>query len=338
MIVADTTAFTPFIIPPATEVTIDYELGGEDIGDTSQGLRSKLWQMRVIGDDVILSDGGGITYTLFSAIGITEASVSFDQNMRPVVVYVENEVTKLYWYDPEDQAQVFDVLGSGITSPKASLDDSRAETLNTSQVVISYIKNGFLCVRLQSERYIVENQLLEVDPTVKLLKTGMTLGNRFRWLAVMQSEVFPEASVASTLSKYSPSTYTIQNKILPISQNENAPENSVATSLIAGQTYASRSKTTSGEWVDVAVFTCWLRQAIQKQVFNLLRRVAKPSPVQVENAINVALEAGKQLGGITRYKVTTTNVDVRNRTASFEWKAQLTNAIHSTTISGIVKP
>lgn len=338
MIVVDTVSSTPFIIPPATELTIDYELGGEDIGDTSQGLRSKLWQMRVMGGDVILSDGGLITYTLFSAIGITEASVSFDQNMRPVVVYIEDGVTKLYWYDPEDQAQVFDVLGSGIISPKASLDDSRAETISTSQVVISYIRDGFLCVRLQSERYASENVLIEVEPATKLLKTGMTLGNRFRWRAASQLEVFPEASVASTLSKYNPSTFTIQNKILPISPNENAPENSVATSLIAGQTYATRSKTTSGEWVDVAVFICWLRQAIQKQVFNLLKRVAKPSPLQIENSINVALEAGKQLGGITRYRVRQTDFDARNRTASFEWKAQLTNAIHSTTISGIVTP
>ena len=69
-----------------------------------------------------------------------------------------------------------------------------------------------------------------------------------------------------------------------------------------------------------------------------MRRVSKPSAIQIENAINTALEAGKQLGGIVRYSVRTTNVDARNRTASFEWKAQLTNAIHSTTISGIVTP
>lgn len=336
--IAENAIATPFIISDDTETTVDYELGGVDLGDTSQGIRAKLWQMRVEGGDVILTDGMSISYTLFSSIGITEASVSFDQNMRPVVVYVENGITKLYWYDPEEQDQVFDVLANDIVSPKASLDDSRPETVSSSQVVISYIRNGFLCIRLQSERYAIENQLTAVDSSLRLVKTGMTLGNRFRWNAASQSEVFPEASVVAALSQHSPSVYTLKNKPLPVSENADAPENSVATTTIAGVTYVTKSKTTSGEWVDVAVFTCWLKQAIQKQVLSLFQRTAKPSSIQIENAINVALEAGKQLGGIIRYKVTPFNVDARNRTASFEWKAQLTGAIHSTTITGIVTP
>lgn len=97
-------------------------------------------------------------------------------------------------------------------------------------------------------------------------------------------------------------------------------------------------KTDSGEWIDVVVFNEWLKIAIQKQVIDCFKKVSKPSPIQIENAINVALEAGKQLGGIIRYKVTSVNVDRQNRVASFEWKAQLTNAIHSTTIKGIVTP
>ena len=109
-------------------------------------------------------------------------------------------------------------------------------------------------------------------------------------------------------------------------------------SFIANGRVLLGGKTLSGEWVDVVVFENWLKWAIQTQVFALFKRVSKPSTLQIENAINIALEAGKQLGGIVRYKVTAVDVDTRNRTASFEWKAQLTNAIHSTTISGIVKP
>lgn len=117
----------------------------------------------------------------------------------------------------------------------------------------------------------------------------------------------------------------------------NIGSNNTISSVANGRVLLG-GKTSSGEWVDVVVFENWLKWAIQKQVFNVMQSVSKPSVVQIENAINVALEAGKQLGGIIRYKVTTTNIDPRNRTASFQWKAQLTNAIHSTTISGIVKP
>ena len=109
-------------------------------------------------------------------------------------------------------------------------------------------------------------------------------------------------------------------------------------SFVANGRVLLGGKTSSGEWVDVVVFENWLKWAIETQVFEAFKKVSKPSPLQIENAINVALEAGKQLGGIIRYRVTAIDVDNRNRTASFEWKAQLTNAIHSTTIKGIVTP
>lgn len=96
--------------------------------------------------------------------------------------------------------------------------------------------------------------------------------------------------------------------------------------------------TASGEWADVVVFENWLKWAIQTQVFNLMKRSAKPNPIQIENSIRTALEAGKSLGGLSSFTVRTTNVDRQNRTASYEWEAQLVGAIHSTTITGIVTP
>lgn len=142
-----------------------------------------------------------------------------------------------------------------------------------------------------------------------------------------------DALVVSTIGNAPPSQAVWANVPLSVVGDFSPDqENTIQQNILLG------GKSTSGEWVDVVVFENWLKWAIQTQVFNLMRRVSKPSAIQIENAINVALEAGKQLGGIIRYKVTTTNIDPRNRTASFQWKAQTTNAIHSTTISGIVKP
>ena len=143
-----------------------------------------------------------------------------------------------------------------------------------------------------------------------------------------------DALVVSTIGSNPPSQAVWTNVQLPNSV-ENLPSNeynNIQQNILLG------GKTTSGEWVDVLVFENWLKWAIETQVLALFKRISKPSVIQIENAINVALEAGKQLGGIVRYKVTAINVDPRNRTASFEWKAQLTNAIHSTTIKGIVTP
>ena len=69
-----------------------------------------------------------------------------------------------------------------------------------------------------------------------------------------------------------------------------------------------------------------------------MKRSAKPDAIQIENSIRTALEAGKSLGGLSSFTVRTTNVDRQNRTASYEWEAQLVGAIHSTTITGIVTP
>lgn len=331
MILADTQSFTNFIIQADTEKMEDYELGGVDLGDTSQGLRAKLWQMRVENGNVILSDGGVIQYTLFSAPSITEASVSFDQNMRPVVVYVESGITKLYWYDPTEQDQVVDVLGSDIRSPKASLDDSRPETISNSMVVVSYIRNGWLCVRTQVDRYTTETALKEVDPSTLIVKTGMTLGNRFRWQLASQSEVSPEAFVAAALSAHNPSSYNLQHKPLPLSANGQAPVNSVATE--GG--VVVKNKTTSGEWVDVAVFTTWLRKVIGQQVLQALSD--NPTPAKIEAAITSCLQLGVRIGGITRYVVRQTPSQERSK-PHFEWKAQLSGAINNVTISGTVEP
>ena len=110
------------------------------------------------------------------------------------------------------------------------------------------------------------------------------------------------------------------------------------TKTINGLTVLLGGYSASGEWVDVVVFENWLKWAIQTQVFNLMKRSAKPNSVQVENSIRTALEAGKSLGGLSSFTVRTTNVDRQNRTASYEWEAQLVGAIHSTTITGIVTP
>lgn len=145
------------------------------------------------------------------------------------------------------------------------------------------------------------------------------------------------AHIVSTLGSYKPASAVWCN--LPIPDALALDSTGVnSTETINGLTVLSGGYSASGEWVDVVVFENWLKWAIQNQVFSLMRRSAKPDSIQIENSIRTALEAGKSLGGLSGYTVKTTNVDRQNRTASYEWEAQLTGAIHSTTITGIVTP
>ena len=145
------------------------------------------------------------------------------------------------------------------------------------------------------------------------------------------------AYIVSEVGAGKPSGSTWHNHRLPDSfEPSGVGENRVAE--INNQKVLIGGSTASGEWVDVVVFENWLKWAIQTQVFNLMKRSAKPNPIQIENSIRTALEAGKSLGGLSSFTVRTINVDRQNRTASYEWEAQLTGAIHSTTITGIVTP
>ena len=145
------------------------------------------------------------------------------------------------------------------------------------------------------------------------------------------------AYVVSTLGACKPASAVWCNLPIPVALAlDSSGVNSTET--INGLTVLLGGYSASGEWADIVVFENWLKWAIQTQVFNLMKRSAKPNPIQIENSIRTALEAGKSLGGLSSFTVRTINVDRQNRTASYEWEAQLVGAIHSTTITGIVTP
>ena len=70
-------------------LTLDHEDGGIDIGDPSEGLMYQVWTGTIEGDNIVLRGENGNSYTLNAGSGVTEISFSFDQNMRPVIVYVK---------------------------------------------------------------------------------------------------------------------------------------------------------------------------------------------------------------------------------------------------------
>ena len=80
---------------------VDYEYGGVEIQDPSQGLRVRIWKLWVDVEDVRIAplDALGGAVTLFSGAGITEVTLSFDNNMMPVIAYLQNDDLKLRWFD-----------------------------------------------------------------------------------------------------------------------------------------------------------------------------------------------------------------------------------------------
>jgi len=176
-----------------TDGLIDYELGGIGLSNATSGLMVQVWTATLVG---VPGDVGTSVYVsapntpdtfLFQMDGITEISLSFDQNMRPFVAFVAAGVAQFWWYDATLPGQRFTLLPVGSTSPKCTLDDKRPlETLvGSSDILITYIKDDNLYYREQRDRYTIE-YLLKADLSTLLLaprvgKLAMTNKDRVQF-------------------------------------------------------------------------------------------------------------------------------------------------------------
>jgi hypothetical protein len=145
---------------------IDYEDGGIALNDSTQGNQYQVWRARLIRNQVLLSAQNTAEFVLYEAPDITEISFSFDQNMRPVLSFVQAGRAKIRWYDPVASAQVVTDLPASAITPKVLLDDKRQTQTSRSDVILAYVRDGGLYYRQQRDRYLVE----------RLLATGITSG------------------------------------------------------------------------------------------------------------------------------------------------------------------
>lgn len=165
-----------------SDLLIDYERGGDDIGDASAGLLTKDWTGEVIGDDVVLSATGVAPTTVLTVPNIIEFSFTFDQQMRVFVAYVLADLSvHFYWYDSTLPGYTTTTLTAGSTSPRCSLDDKRPLQAQTSDIILAYVRGGKLYYREQRDRYDTEYELATV-PSQLLSQCGMSDVNRFQFL------------------------------------------------------------------------------------------------------------------------------------------------------------
>jgi len=189
---------TDFYIAPDDRETfalLDYEQGGIGLNDPSQGLNIIPWTLRYFpatGDMVIESETTAPTI-LFTRSGITEISLAWDQNMNPFVAFVENGDAKFWWYDSEIATTVFTNLPANSLTPRCCLDDKRQSLTGDSDIILCYVLNGDLKMRMQRDRYEVQYTLQspflhpQFDLPAVIKKVGMNKKNRLQWLCDLAS-------------------------------------------------------------------------------------------------------------------------------------------------------
>lgn len=162
----------------------DYEMGGKAISDPSLGNQDRVWRMTAneLGEVYFYAEENP-EFLFITLPGLTELSFTFDQNMRPVLAYVQNGVARLRWYNTVPGDYVVTDLPAGSISPRVSLDDKRQTqtALGDNDVILAYVRSGNLYYRQQRDRY--ENEyLLAAVGSAKLIRIGMNMGNRLQFL------------------------------------------------------------------------------------------------------------------------------------------------------------
>lgn len=127
--------------------------------DPSQGLAVKLWQIRVEQDsaDLLLSAFGVPEYVWYThSADVFEVSLSFDNNARPIVAFVDADGNSwLRWFDPVPNA-VVNLALTGVT-PRVTLDDHRPFNSANSDVILGYVRDGIVRYRQLRDRFTIEH-------------------------------------------------------------------------------------------------------------------------------------------------------------------------------------
>lgn len=192
---------------------IDYDFGGIGLNDSSQGLLVQTWKAELLNfrDVYVSAPNTPKTYVFSSGYQITQLSLTFDQLMRPYIAFLENGLSKLYWFDSVIPGPAILTLPTGSRSPRVKMDDKRPEFTSTSDIILAYIRSGKIYVRVQRERYLIEHEFASGIPdNVELLKFGFTDNYRLRFdLATKMTEdqiINGELAKGSPISGYTPVT------------------------------------------------------------------------------------------------------------------------------------
>lgn len=170
-------------------ITESYDFGGVALADASQGIFDYLWKSWTDGTTIYTQNkghketgaGAGSPTQLLTGQNITEVSLTFDQNARPVIAYVENGDAKLRWFDPKSGGYTTTDLPNA-RSPRVSLDDKRRERVGQSDVILSFIEGETLYAATQRERYTDRITIADdVSADWFLWRAGMNVGATYRW-------------------------------------------------------------------------------------------------------------------------------------------------------------
>lgn len=162
--------------------TIDYEMGGIGLQDPSQGLLVQQWRAWYERDEmsVYVESPNTPPTKIFYQESLVWLSFSFDQNMRWSAVYtLQDDKSYLRWYDSFSGDYAITPLDEGVITPFLTLDDKRDIMLGTSDIILAYIQNQTVYVRVQRERFQLAHVWAEDIPKDWIIR-NFGMSNKLR--------------------------------------------------------------------------------------------------------------------------------------------------------------
>lgn len=161
---------------------IDWEMGGAVLNSPLPDRYTHNWRLWSDGTTVFINrDDLSDSQVIFSGAGITSVSLAFDQVMRPHVAYTEQGVAKFYHWDTLSSAFKVMTLAPDAKYPRCGSDDKRPFFIGRDDVLVAYMRGDSLCVRWQSDRYLIEEVKAPNTGKKMLVQLGMNNQNRMQF-------------------------------------------------------------------------------------------------------------------------------------------------------------
>lgn len=143
-------------LPPQLNIMHRQTFGPIHLQDPSKGFFYQIWNIRAEDFSVYVSAPNYSEALVFTRIDrVRNVSLAFDTNANPCIAFESGGNSWFYWYDPVPNAYVFLDLGSA-SYPYAVLDDGRESSQNTRDVILAYIRDGYIFYRQLRDRFTIE--------------------------------------------------------------------------------------------------------------------------------------------------------------------------------------
>lgn len=147
-----------YVVRGERDQLIDFEQGGIALNDGSEGTDVQLWSGIYLDGGFRLSAPSVAATTVYSTPNVTRFAFSFDQNMQPVLAWMDPAGSHVRFFANTGHFQVLD-LETGAVNVCMSADTNDPRSTIIRNVILAYNVGDALMARVQVESYATPHVL-----------------------------------------------------------------------------------------------------------------------------------------------------------------------------------